>query len=321
MKMIFIFLIFSQFTLAGDCTRLTNPLPEKLSETCLYKDILHGVINPSIASFEPNFALYTDGMDKKRWMYLPKGGQIENTDNNNWVFPVGTILWKEFSNQGLKLETRLLYKVANSNNHKDWVVATYMWRADQTGADAITKGADNVHGTIHQIPSLGTCMPCHHGSNDMVLGFSAFQLSQNKKQNEMNLADLLEEKMLTSASPKKINIYTKNELEKKAIGYLHANCAHCHGPNHHMGRQIGMMLNYDVNLESRDDLPILKTAVDQPTRYFRRVAKRIEIQDPEQSALYLRLHSDQAGIMMAPIGRKTIDEQGSDIVRQWINNL
>ena len=41
--------------------------------------------------------LWADYATKQRWILLPPGTKIDATDPNEWVFPVGTKVWKEFS--------------------------------------------------------------------------------------------------------------------------------------------------------------------------------------------------------------------------------
>src|ERR1019366_5145150 len=69
------------------------------------------------------------GGDKTRWIYLPPGQKIDTTDMDEWTFPVGTKIFKEFSlpqgdaSPGTRIETRLLWKHAP----KTWYRTTYAW--------------------------------------------------------------------------------------------------------------------------------------------------------------------------------------------------
>ena len=53
----------------------------------------------------PTEALWSDGAVKRRFIYLPPGTTIDTTNMDEWVFPVGTKFWKEFSVDGRKLRT------------------------------------------------------------------------------------------------------------------------------------------------------------------------------------------------------------------------
>ena len=75
-------------------------MPELLSQTGLYTDIGAGTITPEALLFRPQFKLWTDGADKRRWLQIPVGETIDTSDMDAWRFPVGTKVWKEFSREG-----------------------------------------------------------------------------------------------------------------------------------------------------------------------------------------------------------------------------
>jgi hypothetical protein len=43
--------------------------------------------------------------------------------------------------------------------------------------------------------------------------------------------------------------------------------------------------------------------------------------DPDNSILLCRINSATPGEMMAPLGRSLVDENGYDVIRQWITDL
>jgi hypothetical protein len=106
-----------------------TPPAASLSETGLYSDITAKTIAPSNLMFSPQYPLWTDGAGKKRWIYLPPGRSIDARRVDDWVFPVGTKLWKEFS-FGKRVETRYLEKVRK----RVWSYATYAWKEDESAA-------------------------------------------------------------------------------------------------------------------------------------------------------------------------------------------
>src|SRR5262249_30960643 len=83
------------------------PLPEHLRDTGLYARGGGEEIAPDVLAFSPQYPLWSDGAEKRRWIRLPPGTRIDARDPDRWVFPVGTRLWKEFS-LGRRLETRML---------------------------------------------------------------------------------------------------------------------------------------------------------------------------------------------------------------------
>ncbi|MEW5919279.1 MAG: hypothetical protein AB1762_22950, partial [Gemmatimonadota bacterium] len=109
-------------------TREPQALPARLSETGLY--LADGSIDPRNRPFVPVYPLWTDGAAKKRWIRLPEGTRIDVSDIDAWRFPPGTILWKEFSWRGRKVETRMVRIEADSQV----TFASYVWNDSQTEA-------------------------------------------------------------------------------------------------------------------------------------------------------------------------------------------
>src|SRR4029077_20281832 len=64
---------------------------------------------PSTAMYyDVNMPLWSDGASKRRWLSLPANGKIHIGADGHWDLPVGTVLIKEFSVGGKRVETRLL---------------------------------------------------------------------------------------------------------------------------------------------------------------------------------------------------------------------
>ena len=176
---------------------MTTRLPCLLSETGLYgadMTTLAGGVHP----YSPSFELWTDGADKKRWVSLPAGSKIDTTDMDYWSFPAGTKLWKEFTREGVRVETRLMQKQSSGA----WYAVAYQWRADQREADAVPNGVKDASGTPHDVPNGDDCLTCHSQMPDKALGFSAIQLSHAKQDPssalEWTLETLVRDGLLTT---------------------------------------------------------------------------------------------------------------------------
>jgi len=64
--------------------------------------------------FTPRYPLWSDGMDKRRWLHLPAGTAIDKADADAWDFPRGARAWKEFSRDGKRVETRFIERLADA---------------------------------------------------------------------------------------------------------------------------------------------------------------------------------------------------------------
>ena len=114
------------------------PLPRHLRDTGLYAPGRRERRSPRTSSpFRPQYALWSDGADKRRWIRLPPGARIDARDPDRWAFPVGTRLWKEFS-LGRRLETRMLERT------RDRAGASAPTSGHEDGTDAVLAPADGV---------------------------------------------------------------------------------------------------------------------------------------------------------------------------------
>lgn len=144
--------------------------------------------------YQPRFELWSDGAAKQRWVFVPDGEAIDRSAPDAWTFPVGTTFWKEFARDGRRIETRVVTKTGAGG--RDWNAVSYVWRSDQSDADAMAAG-DAALG----VPAAKECWACHGNRTSFVLGYSRVQLEASSQSNEIAL---------------------------QAQGYLHANCSHCH---------------------------------------------------------------------------------------------
>jgi hypothetical protein len=118
--------------------------------------------------------LWSDGAEKKRYLLLPKGTQIDTSDMDAWKFPVDTRVWKEFVVDGVLVETRFMRK----RSATEWDLGTYIWDANRKSATLNTSAPKGVLlPSGYEIPTQKDCDKCHHGGSDKVLGIEAVALS------------------------------------------------------------------------------------------------------------------------------------------------
>ena len=134
-----------------------DALPELLSETGLYTD--QGEVHQALIAFTPRWPLWSDGADKVRWVYIPECSPIDSSDADNWELPVGSRLWKEFSVDGQRVETRLMERLGP--RPQDWAYASYLWDQDGTqarkvGIEGQTQALGTSHGDRLECPGLAS---------------------------------------------------------------------------------------------------------------------------------------------------------------------
>lgn len=296
-------------------------LPEHLSETGLFSelDAEHEVVAPEVLAYAPGFPLWSDGATKRRWLGLPEGGVIDVADPDDWRFPKGTKLWKEFTRDGTRVETRLLYKFGDGD--ADWAAAAYIWRADGSDADLAADGATNALGTEHDVPDATRCMGCHGGRKGRVLGFSAIQLATATGEDALSLSDLFAAGALSAELPEVT--LPGNETERAALGYLHANCSHCHNssrPESDGPRCYDPRKDLDMSLS----VSRLGSVRETPT-YETVVGSAVEPGDPEGSELFERVSRRSEGEIgtdqMPPLASERVDDDAVALLRKWISEI
>ena len=288
-------------------------LPARLSQTGLYADIATRTLASDVRPFQPAFPLWTDGAKKSRWILLPPGAQIDTTNPDDWLFPVGTKVWKEFAVDGIVVETRLLERVGPLDS--DWVGVAYVWTDDD--AIARPEGVFDARGTNHNVPTAGECMGCHGGRTSRVLGFAAVQLGGASGEGGQ-LAELVSQGRLSHPLPSE-RALPGTAREQQALGYLHANCSHCHNQQRPTATQehcFDPLNNLDFLLPveppaKADDLPTYRSAV----------GSYIVPGDPDGSELLDLVSTRGAFGQMPPLGTEQVDDEGVRVLRTWIGGM
>jgi hypothetical protein len=303
-------------------------LPRRLSQTGLPQDGVPqaessqaessqnalGAPGGTIRAYAPAFALWSDGASKRRWVSLPEGARIDTSNPDDWSFPVGTRFWKEFSLAGRRIETRLLAKVGPGSD--DWAGAAYVWDADQRDATLTPEGVEDADGQGYEVPSASACRGCHGGRQSHVLGFSALQLGQPDL--PLTLDDLASEGRLTRV-PKRAPVMLGNDVERSALGYLHANCSHCHNqqrPEREDGaRCYDPQRSIDFSLPSSPTAPAASPAVTTTVPRF------VMPGEPDASRLIALVSRRGFLLHMPPLGSQRVDPDGVRLLRAWIEGM
>jgi hypothetical protein len=309
--------------------------PRHLRDTGLYAHWADKRVRADVIPFSPQYQLWSDGADKRRFIQIPRGKWVDASRPEAWVFPTGTRFWKEFRFAGRLVETRFLERQPGGS----WLFASYVWTED--GRDALLapeSGVPDAHqiqpGVSHAVPGVADCRACHEGKTTPVLGFDALQLSSDRDPLAPHARPLLEgEKDLRTlvaagvvrglpaelvAQPPRIAAATPTG--RAALGYLHANCGGCHNEG---GPLAPLQLTLAHTRPSTpEDEPAVRTTVGQPIRGnvpgLPAGQPRVAAGRPDASALLLRMRSRHPLLQMPPLGTRLVDPEAVALLERWI---
>jgi hypothetical protein len=287
-------------------------------------------VHPDNLAFTPQYPLWSDGADKRRWLNLPAGSWIDASRPDAWEFPPGSRLWKEFSLAGKRIETRLIQRRAD----KSWRYASYIWNEAQT--DAVLAPAEGevlsgtpVSGGRYEVPARSDCRACHDGAAVPVLGASAVQLARvrdaARADDGLDVQALIARGQLRnfplSWSRQVPTIAASSETERQALGYLHGNCGHCHNVDGSPAA-VELVLAQSAAAPESSRARVLRSAVNARSRFRPNgmPAEPLVIAPgrPEASVLARRMQSRQPLVQMPPLGSLLPDADAVALIRRWI---
>lgn len=307
--------------LASGLSHAGAGLPATLRDTGLFVPGSVTQVRPENLPFAPQYPLWSDGAEKRRWLYLPPGRAIDASKPDAWDFPRGTKLWKEFSLAGQRIETRYIERRRDGR----WRYASYVWNAEGTEARLVPAAGTTVaHATApggrYEVPAEADCHACHDGAAVPVLGASALQLASElpslvarRQLRRLPLALLEQPPRIAAASA----------TERAALGYLHANCGHCHNDNG-TPVPVGLVLAQTVASAAGSTQRVLHSSLGVASRYrlpgANDSAALIEPGKALASVLALRMRSRQPQVQMPPLGTRLPDPEGTTLIDEWINH-
>lgn len=303
----------------ADAAERVHALPDRLSQTGLFAAGGTEQLATGVFEYEPEYTLWSDGADKRRWIFVPEGERIDTSDPDDWRFPIGTKLWKEFSRAGVRIETRLLLKTGSGDG--DWAAAAYLWRPDRSDARLVPYGAVDALGTSHDVPATGECFACHAGRSSGVLGFSAIQLAPRSYESRERLAATAAEAVL--GAPLTLRDVPGTAVQRAALGYLHANCSHCHNQSP-AAKSAKKCLNPNQELDFDLDFSLHAgelADVEQTATYRTAIGEVVKRGDADGSKLVQLMAGRGAFKQMPPLGTERVDREGLATIRSWIGNL
>jgi hypothetical protein len=301
---------------ASACAVSPDEPPQDLACTGLYADFGAKTLAPAARPYAPAVPFWSDGMDKDRYISLPEGAPVDATNVDEWVFPVGTKVWKEFRRGPRKVETRFFVKMAADH----WLQASYVWSED--GSRALRgEGTDvMIDGEKYHVPSSTDCNQCHRGRKDKLLGFEAMSLAQSTATG-LTLPVLVAENRIVPAPAR-----TSATLPDPAFGVLHVNCGvTCHnGSPNAIAAATGLRFRLafeDVATKPPTEWDPFTTAVGVAAKMPARIGwTRVKPGVPEES-LVVDVMKRRGDGQMPPIATKIVDAQGVAVVEAWVRSL
>ena len=305
-------------TTVNDAAVTASAFPTTLSEFGFFADASAQKPATGVVAYRLNTALWSDGADKLRFLYLPRGTKAKANGEALLDLPVGAALIKTFAFGIRKIETRVLLHRAEG-----WVALPYQWNAAQTEARLVLGGA-RVPLTTPQgaaisyaIPNKNQCKECHGlagvvtpigpKARNLAPAWLIAQVKAGRLDRSPAVALRLpvwEDRARAPAAP-------------VARGYLDANCGHCHNPG-------GSASNSGLDLRWEQNDPALLGIMKRPVAAGRGAGSHefdIVHGDADHSILTYRMASLEGGVAMPELGKATVDSEGVSAVRAWIAGM
>jgi hypothetical protein len=325
--------------------------------------------------YQVNSPLWSDDAAKDRAFVIPDGGAIHvkdcmpdasasqlaecvapngipsgTPDTGKWVFPVGTVMIKNFLFDGKLVETRLFMHVDAATatligNGTDWVGYNYAWNEQQTEA-TVTSGArtsvmfnTGTRTVEWNYPNFVDCIGCHNAAVN-TLGPETDQM--NRVIDGGNQIDTFEAMgLFDDTAPAKpyppplVEPYANAALglegppdgatvDEEARSYLSANCGFCHRPD---VNDQGFDLRYALSLYQTGICGLMQqNGIPGLDGGYLDFAPG----DHAASAMWIRMNipvpasdpneENDVG-RMPPLASFVVDPQGTALVASWIDSI
>lgn len=296
-----------------------DAMPPLLSDYGFFADAPLQRPATGVVPYRLNTALWSDGAEKLRFVYVPKGAKASADGEGLLDLPIGSALIKTFAftENGKRrlIETRLLLHRAEG-----WVALPYLWNADQTEArlaiagarvSAVTPAGKKIS---YRVPNKNQCKECHGVDGAVVpIGPKARNLSREWLGGFVNAGHLDRVPESADTLPLWEN-RAAAPVAKAARAYLDVNCAHCHRPQ-------ASASNSGLDLRWEQSDPAALGVMKRPVAAGRGAGQHlfaIVPGKPEESIMVHRMASTEPGVAMPELGKDSVDAEGVALVRRWI---
>lgn len=322
---------------------LTQVPYQKLSEYKFFAGALKDM-NPSygVIPYKPTSELFTDYAEKKRFIWLPKGTKATyNGDGNVLNLPVGAAVLKMFYYNNVQpgnttriIETRIMIRKSDG-----WIFAEYVWNDEQTEAYLQTQSSqtpiswldenNNLKSINYKIPSVVTdCKRCHQLLDGTRLPIGIKPQNLNSTFNYLDgaknqLTKLVQFGYLENNLPSTIVSVvdykdTSKSLNLRVRSYFDANCAHCHDTGAEADHFSLRLAFDDTSIDANMGVGV--HAEHAVAGYPN--GRIVTPGNVGQSILHYRINTETDNFYMMPvIGRTIRQQEGVQLVEDWINSL
>jgi uncharacterized repeat protein (TIGR03806 family) len=297
-------------------------IPNELSQTGCVNANAPSEPASGLIPYAPNAPFFSDNAVKNRWLALPDGQRIVINADNDFEFPNGSVLVKNFSLGTRLVETRLFMR------HSDgaWAGYTYEWNAGGTEATRVVGGKTvQVAGQTWEFPSEAQCLQCHSSAAGRTLGLEIGQLNGDfgyptgRIANQLvtlNGIDTVSPPITQTPAQLPVipNPFGNAAIGQRARAYLHTNCSNCHRP--------GSTAPSDIDFRYTTALGATNTCDITPTLGNLGIAdaRLIAPGSAARSVVVARVNRIGADAM-PPISRHVIDTAGVQLLSDWISGL
>ena len=306
-----------------DTNNGNNSVATLLSET--------GCVNPldptqpanAMIPYDINALFWSDGAVKQRWFALPNNREISINNADDWVFPIGSVLMKNFRINDQLIETRLFMR----HNDGDWGGYSYEWNDQETEATLVIGGKTrDLGGQTWLYPSSSDCLRCHTDIAGRSLGPETAQLNSNivypsTGTDAHQLITLAAIGVLNTSVPDDpatlpvlVDPFGSNSIDLRARAWLHTNCSQCHRPNGPTPANID--LRYTTSMAQTGSCDQVPDNGGLGLNNARIISPGL----PDNSVLLNRIQRRDA-VGMPPVGSLELDNQGIALIRNWIMGM
>jgi hypothetical protein len=152
--------------------------------------------------------------------------------------------------------------------------------------------------------------------------------AQPAQRDDVDVSALVARGLLSAPDAKSLRLAPRiaaaSPTERAALGYLHANCGHCHNRSG-FGAPVQLTLAQSALDDAASRSATLASTVGVAGRYRSAAlpadSALITPHAPERSVLLARMRSRAPHLQMPPLGTQLPDREGLALVERWIDQL